>query len=315
MYHDKITLQNFFVQKSENRLHSTYIILVFQNPLIYNKNKYVYVVYITVRISNRVFAAERLQKIRQMTLEYKRVDVSRLSKFFSVSEVTIRKDLEQLENEGFLIRTHGGAILNEGSSTIDGFIEPMDSTDLARKQTIGTLVSQIVDNGDLIFLGAGTTCTEIARNLKTKTSLTVITNNISAAVELSMNQNISIITTGGDFVRKGNTFSLIGTSIIDFLDNRFLDKTIISTDGASFKAGFSVQNDVLAQIGKKALENAEKRIICITSDKFNKNAFASMGPITAADIVVTDEAAPEEYIKYLFENKIKVFNAYDIENI
>ncbi|MEG0256996.1 MAG: DeoR/GlpR family DNA-binding transcription regulator [Christensenella sp.] len=262
-----------------------------------------------------MFATERHQKIRQMALEYKRVDVSRLSRFFSVSEVTIRKDLERLEKEGFLIRTHGGAVLNEGSSPVESYTEPINSAEIIRKQAIGSVVSQLIDNGDLIFLGEGTTCTEIARHLKVKLDLTVITNNISAAIELSANAGIMVITTGGALKRERNSFSLEGPSVLEFLSTKYVDKIIISPNGISFNSGFSMQNDLLAQIYRQVLNKPCQRIICADSDKFNKNAFLSFGKLTDSDIVVTDEAAPEEYLKFFFEHDIRVFNAYDIESM
>ena len=149
-----------------------------------------------------MFVTERYQKIQQILLEYKRADVSRLSKLLSVSEVTIRKDLEHLEKSGFLIRTHGGAVLNEGPVASESLDYQIDPDELEHKQMIGSIVSQLVSNGDFIYLGCGTTCIEVARCLKSKQILTVITNNISAAIELSNNSDIAIITTGGNLIKK-----------------------------------------------------------------------------------------------------------------
>ena len=116
-------------------------------------------------------------------------------------------------------------------------------------------------------------------------------------------------------MRKGNAFSLTGPSVLEFLSTKYVDKSIISPDGVSFKNGFSVQDDLLAQIYQQILEKPDQRIICAISDKFDKNAFSSFGALTDVDVVVTDEAAPDHYLKYFFEHNIRVFNAYDIESM
>ncbi|MBC5649219.1 DeoR/GlpR family DNA-binding transcription regulator [Christensenella tenuis] len=262
-----------------------------------------------------MFVTERHQKIRQMILEYKRVDVSNLSRLFSVSEVTIRKDLEQLEKEGFLVRTHGGAILNEGSLPLESSISTADPDLLLKKQKIGDVLEKIISNNELIFLGAGSTCAEVSRKLVTKNELAVITNNINAIVILSENPNITLITTGGNATRKNSSIALTGSETIEFLKGKYVDKAIVSADGISYLNGFSLQNDIIAQAYTLVFNQANEKIVCATSDKFNKNAYSSFSPIDGIDTLITDASAPDDYLKYFFDHNIRVFNAYDIEDI
>ena len=142
-----------------------------------------------------MFANERRNYIKKLILQNKKIEVFRLSTQLGVSEVTIRKDLEYLENTGFLIRTHGGAVLNEafGSSGDNG-------SDLTPQhiQTISNTASCLIDNGDLIYLGADTLCTAIAQKLLQRQMLTIITNNLAAAETVSEYPNIKTIGPGGD---------------------------------------------------------------------------------------------------------------------
>lgn len=157
-----------------------------------------------------MLAAERIRKIKQILVEYKRADVSNLSSLLSVSDVTIRKDLERLENEGFLTRTHGGAVINENSPS-DNLYNILDIPEIEHKQMIGLIAAQIVNNNEAIFIGPGTTCLQIAKNLKDKKNLTVVTNNVSAALSLSDVSGVRVILTGGDMKTREFTHSLGGS--------------------------------------------------------------------------------------------------------
>lgn len=262
-----------------------------------------------------MFATERYQKIRQILLEYKRAEVSKLSIILNVSEVTIRKDLERLEKEGFLIRTHGGAVINENGVTSEPAGESLNDATLARLSAIGAMAEKLIEPNDLLFLGVGRTCTEAARHIKEVGGLTVVTNNISSAMELSENKNISIITTGGNFVRQKGGYSLMSPGVVSFLSSRYFDKAIISVDGVSISHGLSVQDETLSQLYGLLFERARQKIILVSGEKFERRAFFKFADITQADAVVTDENIPEEYLEYLCKNKVKAFCAYDIKKI
>lgn len=261
-----------------------------------------------------MFANERHQKIRQMLLEYKRVSVSRLSKLFNVSEVTMRKDLEVLEKEGFLNRTHGGAVLNGQIAAVAG-VSSLPIPESAQDHSIAIIASHLVEDNDFIFLGSGYTCTEIAKNLRHKSRLTVVTNNISAAIMLSEIPDINIITTGGSFNKKNGLYCLVGTAIEDFLNDIYIQKSIVSVDGLSIKRGFTVSDNGVAKIYQRLAEQSNEFIVCSDHSKFDKNSFAHFGDLTLATKIVTDESAPENYIEYFCDHDIPVYNSYEFHEI
>lgn len=153
-----------------------------------------------------MFAIERQNKIKDILLKEKRVDVYELSQRFAVTEVTIRRDLDKLEKEGYLIKIYGGAVLKEDFSPESEQPVVEDET-LEEKKLIGKIASQMIENDEAIYLSPGVTCLEIAKNLKKK-KLTVVTNDISIGAVLKDCAGIKTIITGGDLIP--STFTLVG---------------------------------------------------------------------------------------------------------
>ena len=256
-----------------------------------------------------MFASERMQKIRQILFEYKKADVSKLSEILSVSEVTIRKDLERLEEENFLTRTHGGAILSENASAENSYnIMPIPEID--HKKTIGIIGAQMINNNEAIFIGSGTTCLQLARNLKDKKNVTVITNNVSVAVELSNISTLKVILTGGNIKNDEYTQSVYGPSTIRAIQDIYVDKAFIGVNGISFKRGYTIHDEDYLNISNEISKYTNELIVLADNTKFNKIALSQLGDITLAQKVISDELVPEEYLKFYFENDIQIFTTY-----
>lgn len=260
-----------------------------------------------------MFAAERIKKIKQVLLEYKQADVSNLSNLLSVTEVTIRKDLERLESEGFLERTHGGAILCENKAPDSIYQNAIGIPEIEHKKMIGLIAAQIVNNNEAIFLGPGTTCLLIAKNLKEKKNLNVITNNISAAIELSNIANIKVALTGGEIKQQEHTFSLHGAAVLQSLKNIYVDKAFIGVNGISLKRGYTIYDPEDSMIAAEIYKYTNDMIIAADNTKFDKISFSQLGDLNMAKKVISDEMAPKEYIKYFFENNIQIFTTYKLD--
>lgn len=143
-----------------------------------------------------MLALERRNLILEKLQEDKKVVVSSLSRQFGVSEETIRRDLEKLEADGFAIKSYGGAVLNENSN-IDMPFGIRKNKNVSAKQKIAELTAKLVDDDDQIMLDASTTAVFIARALKQKARLTVVTNSIEVLLELAEMPGWSVISTGG----------------------------------------------------------------------------------------------------------------------
>lgn len=253
--------------------------------------------------------SQRLLKIREILLEYKHININMLSSLLSVTEVTIRRDLEKLEQEGFLKRTHGGAVLVE---TATEEVELADISDayIEEKRQIGILAAQFINNNDSIFIGAGTTCLQIAKNIREKKDIYLITNNVNVGNELNGIHDIQTILTGGTIKSKNNTSFLCGSFTLRMLQNLYINKCFISVDGISIQDGLTVDDPELAEIYQIVFANCNEIILLADYSKFNIRAMMKIGPISRVKTIITNANVPPEYKNYAFENNIELFTSY-----
>ncbi|HHY81325.1 MAG TPA: DeoR/GlpR transcriptional regulator [Clostridiales bacterium] len=258
-----------------------------------------------------MFAIERQSRIKEILLKEKRVDVIELSKMFSVTEVTIRRDLDKLAREGFLIKTYGGAVLNKKQfpdlTDTDKSSQEEVSTE---KQMIGKIASNMIEEGDAIFLSPGTTCMEIARNIKQK-RLTVVTNDILIGYELRDYPGVKVIVTGGDLMH--STSALIGGFALRALQDIYISKAFIGVKGIHFNSGYTVDRHEEVMILGEVIKKSREVIIAADYTKFNRTAFARLGDLRIAKKVISNKQVPSEYKQFYFENNIKLYTTFEFE--
>lgn len=230
-----------------------------------------------------MFAEERQRKIIELLEETNSLKVTELAIEFKVSESTIRRDFQEMEKKNLLKRTHGGAVDIRGRSFEPTFKEKKEEY-LEEKETIGRLAADLVEDGDAVILDTGTTTLEIAKRLKHK-SITVITNSLDVAEELSESENIELIMTGG--VLRGNTRAMVGTLAEGTLRNFKADLAFIGVNGLDLDAGLTTPNHVEAST-KKAMMNASHKIyVACDESKFNRVSFAVIASVNELTGVVT----------------------------
>ena len=261
-----------------------------------------------------MFAAERLAKVREVLLEYKHVDISTLSSILSVSEATIRRDLEKLEDEGFLTKTHGGAVINDEADQ-EAVLSFVDDPYIDEKRQIGIIAAQMILNGDVIFLGAGTTCQQIAKHIKDRKDLTVVTNNINIILELYGCNNISLLVLGGNIKSYGASISTSGQFSKKMLEGVFVDKAFFTVNGISIKDGYTLSSVELAEIYNIVLKNADESIIVMDYSKFDKRAFVQLGNIDLVKKIITNAQVSLPYKKFFFESNIQIFTAFNEDKV
>lgn len=256
-----------------------------------------------------MFAIERLNKIKELLLAEKRVDVYELSEKFSVTEVTIRRDLDKLEQKGFLVKTYGGAVLNDKLNSL-----PSDSsgdTDqkfVEEKRMIGKIAAQMIEDGEAIFLSAGTTCLEIARNIKGK-KITVLTNDLAIGLELKDAPGVKTIVIGGDLVPLSTM--LVGGFALQMLKGIYVNKAFLGVKGAQLDSGYTVSHYEEAMILQEVAKISSEIIVVADYSKFNVKGFARLGDLTMAKKVITNTQLPNDYKKYYFEQAVKLFTTFD----
>ena len=250
------------------------------------------------------FANQRRDKILDMIREDGQAKVADLSRIFKVTEVTIRQDLERLEQEGLIRREHGGAILNQDR---DSYGEPqlMNLQNMEAKRIIAAEAVKLINDGDTIILDSGSTTTEIAKLIRNFRNLTVITNALNIARILSANSSINLNVTGGEF--KSPTLSLTGDKAAAFFDGIHADKLFLATAGISLKAGLTYPSLSDLVVKKAMIESADNVYLVADSTKIGKSSFASLGALSMVDYIITDSNITQEHKK--------LFNDFDVKYI
>lgn len=251
-----------------------------------------------------MLAIERRNEILEKLQTDRRVVVSELSQLYDVSEETIRRDLEKLVNDGYAIKSYGGAVINENVN-IELPFNIRKNRNIIGKQHIAELIAGLVNDGDSIMLDASTTAVYIAKALQEKglKNLTIITNSIEIIIELFDVQDWTILSTGG--VSREGSFALVGPQTDRMLRNYHVDKAIISCKGIDISAGFTDSDDLHANNKRTMLKSAKERILAIDSSKFDRIAFTEIGTLDDLTAVITDEKPEERWLQVFKDSGVK----------
>ncbi|GFZ34609.1 DeoR family transcriptional regulator [Clostridium zeae] len=253
-----------------------------------------------------MFAEERQQKILDMLNSESSIKVMDIAILLNVSESTIRRDLQELEEKKLLMRTHGGAVgINNRTSFEPSFTDKKDER-IDQKHSIAEVASEMIENGDTIILDSGTTTLEIAKRINGR-DITVITNSIDIAAELSEKEGIEIIVTGGSL--RLNTRAMVGHLTESVIKNFRVDKAFIGANGVSIEDGITTPNFIEAQTKKSMINYASKVIIVADSSKFNNVSFSVICPVKAVSMIITSNDIDEEVIKQYAEIGVDIITA------
>lgn len=257
-----------------------------------------------------MFAADRIKRIKDIMYEYKHVDINTLSVMLGCSVATVRRDLERLESEGFLKKAYGGAILSD-TAEIPAMHSDGADEHLKEKFQIALIAAEMVENNDIIFLGPGSTCLQIAKCLKEKDNLTLVTNNLNIVMELAGVTNIRLILLGGDINGQNNCVFSIGEYAVNSLKDMFINKAFFTVDCVSIQFGYMLNNREQAMIMKEVMRRSAQTIIAADSSKFGKRAFVKVMDITEGKKIITDINLSSEYKEFLFNNEVELFTTFE----
>ncbi|GAF25773.1 transcriptional regulators of sugar metabolism [Moorella thermoacetica Y72] len=255
-----------------------------------------------------MFSNERKQKIIEILLQTPSVRVAELSNLFQVSEVTIRRDLQELEAAGLLKRTHGGAVSITTASFEPALVEK-EEEHLEEKKAIARAAVDLIAEGDTILLDAGSTTLQLARLLKAnkKQRLTVVTNALNVAWELAFVETIDLILTGGHL--RNRTLSAVGPIADNTLQGLYVDKVFLATNILDVERGLTTPNIYEAQTKQKMVKAGCEIIVLADHSKFGRISLGLICPVTAVDRIITDAGAPAEDLARLKERGVEVIVA------
>ena len=252
-----------------------------------------------------LLAPERRARILEQVRHDKSVLVKDLCAQFGVTGETIRKDLALLEQEGQLIKTYGGAYIQEGvKNEIDASIRKMLLPEV--KDSIGARCAGLVEAGDTVFLDESTTCLAVARHLLAL-DITVVTNSLDIAQLFSESGRGKLLLSGGELDRKNRCF--VGGGAEEFLSRYYMDKSFVSCRGADPAAGITDGSAVNGRIRAMMLQRARKRYLVLDHTKLNKANFFRICGFEQLDAVLVDAFPDESWRSFLRQHGIQAMES------
>lgn len=257
-----------------------------------------------------MLAITRKQKIKDIVLEKKCVTVNELAKEFSVTEETIRRDLKSLEEEGILIRTHGGAFIQTGvENLIDVDIRSTVYTE--SKEIIAKKCCEMINNGDAIFLDNSTTAYFIAKVIMNK-RITLVTNSLNIINLLVDKENIRLIAIGGLYSKPEKAFYGIAAS--KALREYYVDSAFISCRSLSIENGITESNDKWAEMRCTAIERSKNTYIVADYTKFEQTSFMKICGFDSITGIITDRKLSETWHEAMTKYNISIIECEDLSS-
>lgn len=249
-----------------------------------------------------MLVAQRYDKIVKLVNEHGSMRVTELSERCQVTEETIRRDLDRLERQGLLRRSHGGAVSVQGEQPETPFSE-REIMHAEEKRRIAEQAVKLIEPNDRILLDASTTAWYMAASLP-DIPLTVLTNSIRVATQLSNREKIEVISTGGQLVSR--SLSFVGPLAERSLDTYYVNKLFLSCQGVHLERGVSESNELQGRVKQKMVGMADQVILLADASKFGVQAFAHVMNLNEVDQLITDSRIDQRIVEQLQEQAMQV---------
>jgi DeoR/GlpR family transcriptional regulator of sugar metabolism len=268
-----------------------------------NTNKHIW-------MSQKMNMIERQSLIVEIVNREGSIQISDICHKFDVSDMTARRDLNELDRRGLIRRIHGGAITNYGRSYEPPF-QTRSTKNQEAKHAIGNKAAELIYDGDSIALDVGTTTLEIVKGLVGKHNLTIITSSLQIAnlivKTLSLETDARLIITGG--IVRPRELSMIGSIAERAFEEFHVDKAFIGIGGINIEAGLTEYNMEDAQTKKMLIKTARENIIVADGSKMGGTTFAKVAPLDSIDKIVTDRSADPELIEKIRKLGVEIIFA------
>jgi len=248
---------------------------------------------------------DRLTRILEIVVEKGNIEVEAVALELNVSMATIRRDFDSLAKRQLLSRTHGGAVATGGSLGLPLTFKVAKDDEV--KQRIAEAAAQMVGRYDIIGINGGTTTTAVARAIvarqefapsdpnETQPALTVVTNAVNIAAELTVRHQIKIVVTGG--VARPQSYELTGPFAEEVLKEVNIDIAFLGVDAIDSVIGAAAHHEDEARVNRQIAARARKIVVVTDSTKFSKSAFASICPVNEIDVLITDDGLEKSVIE------------------
>jgi DeoR/GlpR family transcriptional regulator of sugar metabolism len=254
-----------------------------------------------------LFAEERYKRIVETVNAAGKVTVAELSRALGVTPVTVRRDLEKLEANNLLVRTHGGAI-SIGSDVVGTGVErsfaEKEEALAEEKERIAKAAAERVRDHETVLLSPGTTNMRLARCLVGKKRLTLVTNAVNIAMYMLANSEHDVMLLGGSMRRK--SLASVGPMTEDSLRHIRVDKLFLGVDGLDVREGLTTPNMGEAAVNRRMIDIAREVIVVADHSKFGKVTFSRIAPIESVDVVISDKGLSEDHVNALRDAGVKI---------
>ncbi|MFZ2098838.1 MAG: DeoR/GlpR family DNA-binding transcription regulator [Anaerolineales bacterium] len=254
-------------------------------------------------MSKSLIPAQRRERIQEYLAIHKIVRMDELYKMLDASEATVRRDLEWLEREGCLERTHGGAILSQRMTLEPEYMQRAASNP-EEKRLIGELAASLIQDGEVVFINSGTTTAQVIRHIRGGAGISVFTNNLYAALEIGEAGFIQYLI-GGEFQPRSN--SVAGRFAIDNLRQVYADKAILGVDGISLMHGCTVPSNAEAEVIKLMIERTKGEVFIVADHtKWGVVSNFQIATIDEIDKLITDAQIDPSTIESLASHSVEI---------
>jgi DeoR family transcriptional regulator, aga operon transcriptional repressor len=262
-------------------------------------------------IENIMASDQRSKQILDLLTRTRRVEVDALVTQLGTSPATVRRELAKLETQGFVKRDRGGASL-----AVPSMFEPFLGDDTfasqifhmeAEKTRIGAAAASLVHDGDVVGLAPGTTTTHVARFLMRRSNLTIVTNAVNVAMELSRKRDFRIHLTGG--LLSGDWFAMVGARALEAIPEIKMDFFFFGANGASVQHGITDRHEEEAAVNRAMLRHARQCVLVADHSKLDHVAQFLVCPFNAVNTLVTDDEAPVQLLTPVREAGVEILLA------
>lgn len=253
-------------------------------------------------MSKALIPAQRRERIQEYLALHKIARTVDLCNMLDASEATVRRDLEALEQDGVLERTHGGAILSQ-RMILEPEYRQRAQHNPDEKRRIGAMAASLIEEGDIVFINSGTTTTQVIQQIRGDAEITVFTNNVNAALEMG-EPGFQHYLVGGEYQPRSK--SLAGRFAIENLKQVYANKAILGVDGISLKHGCTVPTNGEAEVVRRMIDRTMGRIIVVADhSKWGVVSNFQIATIDEIDIFATDAALDKSAFESLSAHSVE----------
>lgn len=249
----------------------------------------------------------RRERVMQWIKKEGRISLQEMIERLGCSEATARRDLDYLARSGQVIRTIGGAQLDQAGIPREVSFDEKKLLLRLEKEAIARKAASLVQEGDIIGLTGGTTTFLLARELKLRSGITVVTNAVNIAMELADNENIQVVLTGG--VIRGKSYELCGPLAQAAVERLNIGTMFLGVDGISKEAGITTYSELEAEIGRLLVQRSKRVIAVFDRSKAGKASLFSYAPLSALHSCITDSEMDPQLTNRLNELQIEIHYA------